>query len=106
LTLENNQLDGKYLYFHGFIYKSDGMCDERSQFAKFYPGVKMFWLLLLVFAYLAYKWSVNSFDYFTKKGLPFEKPWPLVGNMLGLVTQTESLVYTMQRNYGKFKKSK
>lgn len=76
------------------------------QYAKFYSGVKMFWFLLLVFAYLAYKWSVSGYDYFEKKGLPFDKPWPLVGNMFGLVTAKESLVYSMQRRYRKFKQSK
>lgn len=90
----------------GFAYKNAGKSDAHSQFAEFHSRVKMFWLLILAFAYLAYKWSVSNYDYFERIGLPFEKPLPLFGNMIGLITQRESLVYTLQRNYRRFKSSK
>nr|BAM68568.1 cytochrome P450 [Culex quinquefasciatus] len=41
------------------------------------------WLLLLVptAIYLFYRWSVATFDYFEKRGVPFVKPVPLLGGM-------------------------
>jgi hypothetical protein len=77
-----------------------------DQFATRLSGVKMFLLLVLVLVYLFYRWSVGNNDYFEKIGLPFDKPVPLFGNSLKFVMQKESLVYFMQRNYHKFKKSK
>lgn len=66
----------------------------------------MFFFLILFALYLAYKWSVDNFDYYEKIGVPFKKPLPLFGNMLDLIMQKESMVEMMQKSYVKFKKAK
>lgn len=63
------------------------------------------WSVLLV-VYLLYKWSTSKFNYFAKAGVPFEKPWPLVGNVLNVVLQRESIIDLVNRSYYKFKGSK
>lgn len=35
--------------------------------------------------YWLYKWATSNHDEFEKRGLPYEKPLPLVGNNLGLI---------------------
>jgi len=62
--------------------------------------------IVLVLAWLLFKWSTESFKYFVKLDVPFEKPLPLVGNMLRMLLQKESIVELMQRNYSKYKSSK
>jgi hypothetical protein len=63
-------------------------------------------LFVLVIFWLVYKWSVETFDYYDKIGIPYEKPMPLVGNMWKLVTQKESFVDITRESYRKFKKSR
>lgn len=66
----------------------------------------MYLLLFAVFVWLFYKWSVNTFDYYEKLGVPYEKPIPLFGNMLNLVLGKQSMVELTQNSYDNFKKSK
>ncbi|KAJ6645883.1 Cytochrome P450 9e2 [Pseudolycoriella hygida] len=62
--------------------------------------------IVLVLAYLFYKWSTKHHDFFAKQGVPFEKPIPLLGNTINLILQRESIVCLTKRNYYKFKGSK
>jgi hypothetical protein len=66
----------------------------------------MYFVIFIVFLWLAYKWSVDNFDYYEKLGLPFEKPLPLFGNMFNIIFQKESMVSIAGRNYKNFKDSK
>jgi len=66
----------------------------------------MFLLFVPALAWLLYKWATDNHDYFIKLGVPFEKPLPLIGNLLSMVLQKESLAELMQRNYNKFRSSK
>lgn len=63
------------------------------------------WIVLLL-VYLLYKWSTSNHDYFAKRGVPFEKPLPLVGNCLNMLLQRESIIDSQHRCYNNFKGSK
>jgi len=65
------------------------------------------WLwLVLVLVWLLYKWSINTFDFFTKLGVPFDKPLPFFGNGWNLMMQKESMIELLQRSYDKYKGDK
>lgn len=66
----------------------------------------MFLWISIVAAYALYKWLTKNDDFFLKKGIPYEKPLPIVGNLLGFVLQKEAFVDAVQRSYEKHKKSK
>lgn len=40
----------------------------------------LFLYLIPVALYLFYKWATTRHDYFEKQGIPYIKPWPLVGS--------------------------
>jgi len=66
----------------------------------------LFLLIVVVLVWLLYKWLTSNHDHFANIGLPFEKPLPLVGNMLKIALEKESLLVYMQRNYNKYKSSR
>lgn len=66
----------------------------------------MLLLLILVLAFLIYKWSVAGFDYFDKIGVPYEKPLPIFGNMLDIVIQRRPMIEVTQKSYEMFKNSR
>lgn len=66
----------------------------------------MLFLIVIVVLCSLYKWLTRNHDFFLKKGIPYDKPLPLVGNLLGLVLQKEAFVDILQRSYVKHKKSK
>jgi len=66
----------------------------------------LFLLIVVVLLWLLYQWSTSKHDLFRKAGLPFEKPWPLVGNMLNVLLGKESVITVTQKSYDNFKKSK
>ncbi|CRL03840.1 CLUMA_CG016440, isoform A [Clunio marinus] len=67
----------------------------------------MFYLILFsVIVYLLYKWAIKDHDYFDKIGLAYEKPYPLVGNMLDIVLQRKPLMDMIEPNYYRHKKDK
>jgi hypothetical protein len=76
------------------------------QFAAKYSREKMFVYIFAVLVWLLYKWSTSGFDYFEKLGIPFEKPLPLVGNLLDLVLQKRSSLDIYRSSYEKFKNFK
>lgn len=63
-------------------------------------------LLIIVVFYLAYKWSISTFDYFEKQGIPCRKPLPLVGNNLNLFIGRKPFMDTIQLWYNEFKNDK
>ncbi|XP_017081948.2 probable cytochrome P450 6a14 [Drosophila eugracilis] len=58
--------------------------------------------LLGVTFFLAYSFYHNTYTYWARKGVPYEPPLPLIGNMLGLGTKY-NLRDVNQRIYNKFK---
>ena len=62
-------------------------------------------LLLIVasLAYIFYKWATLKYDTFKDRGVPYEKPLPLVGNFLAVVQNKESMGKAILRAYKKNK---
>lgn len=65
----------------------------------------IFWILLIL-GFVIYKWLTSNNNYYYKLGIPFEKPWPVVGNNLKILLQKESINDIMTRCYKKYKASK
>ncbi|KAF2879304.1 hypothetical protein ILUMI_26859 [Ignelater luminosus] len=49
-----------------------------------------------------YKYSLKHFDYWKKKGVPYAKPLPLVGNFLQVLTFRSSIGHHLEYLYNKF----
>ncbi|KAL1398953.1 hypothetical protein pipiens_002299 [Culex pipiens pipiens] len=66
------------------------------------------WLLLLVptAIYLFYRWSIATFDYFEKRGVPFVKPVPLLGNMWNFFSGKMHMVDSGSVGYEMFPESR
>ncbi|XP_055539818.1 probable cytochrome P450 9f2 [Wyeomyia smithii] len=62
----------------------------------------MLLLLLALVVYLVYRWSVATFDYFEKRGVPFVKPLPLVGNLWPVIRRKQHPVDAAILGYEKF----
>lgn len=62
------------------------------------------WSLLLVPAaiYLFYRWSIATFDYFEKRGVPFVKPVPLVGSLWNFLSGKMHMVDAGSLGYEMF----
>ena len=60
----------------------------------------------MVAIYLFYKWSTSTFDYFEKKGVPFNKPFPVVGSRKGLFLRNSTALEFIQEIYDEFKNEK
>ncbi|XP_070507228.1 cytochrome P450 9e2-like [Chironomus tepperi] len=65
----------------------------------------IFWILLIL-VFVIYMWLTSDSDYYDKLGIPYEKPWPIVGNNLNILRQKESINDIMSRCYKKYKSSK
>lgn len=64
-------------------------------------------LYLIAFGiYLLYKWSISTFDYFEKQGIPFRKPWPLLGTNTNMITRKYAFNEAIQLTYSEFKNHK
>ncbi|KAJ6643387.1 putative cytochrome P450 9f2 [Pseudolycoriella hygida] len=66
----------------------------------------MFFFISIAVVYVLYKWLTRNDEFFLKRGIPYEKPLPIVGNLLELVLQRKSFVDVIQRIYVKNKRSK
>lgn len=64
------------------------------------------WFLLIVTAYLIFKWGTSTFDYFEKKQVKFNKPHFLVGSRLGMVLGQGTIVDFSMKIYNEFKNEK
>lgn len=96
----------KYTFLCCISYEITKFC-FRSVVVETSIANNMFLLLLLILAvWLFYKWLISGFDYFEIQGVPYVKPYPLVGSLLGPMMQKESVVDLTTRNYDLFKNSK
>lgn len=67
-------------------------------------------LLLVIIAgiiiFLAYKWSISTYDFFEKQGIPFRTPLPLVGTNGNLLIRKQTFIILIQEWYNEFKNEK
>ncbi|EDW74167.1 uncharacterized protein Dwil_GK21528 [Drosophila willistoni] len=63
-------------------------------------------LALVALAIIFYKWATATFDEFEKKGLPYEKPYPLVGNNLSVVLGKSSFQKLISDFYARTRQHK
>lgn len=56
--------------------------------------------------YLFYKWTTATFDFFTKRNIPFERPIPIFGNLGGIVFGRETVLDVARKLYTKYKSQK
>jgi cytochrome P450 family 9 len=62
--------------------------------------------LIPVALYLFYKWATTNYDYFSKQGIPFNKPWPLLGSDIGLMLKKLPFEESFMVNYNLYKNEK
>lgn len=63
-------------------------------------------ILILVAAWLLYKWGTSTFDYFEKRGIPYNKPLPFVGSRIGMFLRNSTAVDFIMELYNEFKDDK
>ena len=66
-------------------------------------------LLLILCAsafYLLYKWSISTYDYFEKQGIPFRNPVPLLGTNANLITRKKNFTDALQESYYELRNEK
>ncbi|ETN63768.1 cytochrome P450 [Anopheles darlingi] len=61
----------------------------------------LFWALP-VLLYLVYRWSIATYDYFEKRGIPYIKPVPFFGQVLAFFTQEKHAVDVASEGYKMF----
>lgn len=69
-------------------------------------GVLIALALLLLALYLAYRWSIAGYDYFKLRGVPFVKPFALVGGMFPVLSGAMSVVDCTSEGYRRFQASR
>lgn len=62
--------------------------------------------LIPVVIYLFYKWATAKYDFFEKQGIPFIKPFPLLGSNIGLFFKKKPFVESMVDAYNQFENEK
>lgn len=65
-----------------------------------------FLYLIPVALYLFYKWATANYDFFSKQGIAFQEPWPLVGSNFGLIFKRKPFVESLMETYNKYKHEK
>lgn len=63
-------------------------------------------LFLILLAYLFYKWSTATYDFFEKQGIPFRKPIALFGTNLNAITNKKVMTEELQDIYYEFENEK
>ncbi|XP_055908122.1 uncharacterized protein LOC129942964 [Eupeodes corollae] len=53
-------------------------------------------------AFLIYKWSTSTFDFFEKRNLPYKKPLPFVGNQKDFIFRKVSMFDNVRNHYNQF----
>lgn len=66
----------------------------------------VFLFLSAIVLYVIYKWSISTFDYFEKQGIPFRKPVPLLGTQGNFVTRKKAFVDAIQETYYEYRNEK
>lgn len=59
--------------------------------------------ILLILCGILYKWATAKYKFFEGKNIPFEKPYPWVGNLGGIFRKRENFASLIARLYLKFK---
>ncbi|KAF2887508.1 hypothetical protein ILUMI_18665 [Ignelater luminosus] len=60
-------------------------------------------LIVLTIIYLLYKFSVRNFDYWEKRGVPYPKPLPFIGNVFDLFTGRVGIGHLLADFYNNYK---
>lgn len=63
-------------------------------------------ILVILSAYLFYKWGTSTFDYFEKKGVSYNKPIFILGSRLTMILRTKSMVEFLNKIYYEFPNEK
>lgn len=66
----------------------------------------VFLYLIPIALYLLYKWAVKNNDYFEKQGIPYVKPWPLVGSNFEMFFKKTPFVTFLMDSYNQYKHEK
>lgn len=66
----------------------------------------LIFVLTILIAFLIYKKIFKNFDFFEKRGISFEKPAPIFGNLLPILKKRENFAQAVERLYEKFKNEK
>lgn len=59
--------------------------------------------IVVVLCVIIYKYGTAKYGFFEEKNIPYEKPFPLVGNLGGIFRKRESYATVAKRLYLKFK---
>ena len=62
--------------------------------------------LLAILAYLIYKWSISTYDFFEKQGIPFRKPAPFFGVSSSLFFEKKPFTEIFKTWYYEFENEK
>ena len=62
--------------------------------------------LIVGAVFLFYKWATSTYDYFTKRGMIFSKPIPLLGNSSNMVTRKLAFPEMINEWYQEFPSEK
>ncbi|XP_011193596.2 probable cytochrome P450 9f2 [Zeugodacus cucurbitae] len=68
----------------------------------------MLWETLIlgsILLYLFYRWATQNFDFFEKRGIPYDKPVPVFGSLIDITLRRGSIFYTIKDLYNKNKES-
>lgn len=65
-----------------------------------------FALPALALLYLLYRWSIATYDYFERRGVPYVKPVPLVGNLWPFLTGRTTGIAAVTEGYWRFQESR
>lgn len=63
-------------------------------------------IIVILIAFLIYKWGTKDYDYFKKKGIPFPKPLFLIGNSGGSIMRKYSMPEYFLSLYKEFSEHK
>lgn len=59
--------------------------------------------IIIVLCTIAYKWGTAKYKYFEERNIPFEKPFPFVGNLGGIFRKREHFATLIERLYLKYR---
>nr|XP_014086784.1 probable cytochrome P450 9f2 [Bactrocera oleae] len=68
----------------------------------------MLWEALFVgstLLYIFYRWATANFDFFEKRGIPYDKPFPMFGSLTQITLRRSSIFHTIKDLYNKQKSS-
>lgn len=61
---------------------------------------------IVAIIFLVHKFLSREYDYFEKKGIPFNKPKFIVGSRMDFIVRNKSLLAVMQDFYNEFRNEK